>query len=414
MENLFPPSIGDYTFCGILGNGAFSIVSLAVNVKTNEYSACKIIPKQIITANSLEERFETEIRINQQLHHVGVVQILDLHKDERNFYIFMEYCPNGDFFQFIIKNNTLNEPLAAYCLLQILEGLKYIHKLGIAHRDMKPENILIDENGHLKISDFGLSRFVGKGGLVTTPCGSPCYASPECLSGYPYDGMTNDIWSCGVILYASLTGQLPWTKRNQKQLFDQIRKGDYKIPDCLSEECGSLISGLLTVDIGKRLTIDQALEHPFFKEVERTNPQGKPYPLISIRKVDCFLGMAEEEALITSEELERSRSSAEDGFVEVLKQINTQAQVVTINKKPPTKKKRHRVPIDYKYSKQRNTNSGQDQPTNVIPSQSMQGSLRPLNVPKNTKHAHSVMKPGLLRSNVKHIVKPKRGDNTYV
>ncbi|KAK8836901.1 hypothetical protein M9Y10_037427 [Tritrichomonas musculus] len=431
MENLFPPTIGEYSFAGILGHGTFSIVALAVKTKTNEYYACKIVPKLIISANSLEERFENEIRIHQQLHHIGVVQIVDLHKDDRNYYIFMEYCPNGDFFQFIIENNTLSEPLASYCMVQILEALKYLHNLGIAHRDMKPENILIDANGHLKISDFGLSRYVGNGGLVSTPCGSPCYASPECLSGYPYDGKTNDIWSCGVILYASLTGSMPWTKRNQKQLFDQIRHGDYKVPETFSPECQSLIKRFLTVDLTARITIDQALQHPFLKNVEKSmNNQVNLFPLISIKKVDDFLGYSDDNEIVSKNELFRSESSAEDGFNKVLKQIDSVDIRHNFHKSNQNQSKQtNQSKIDHKIKqrssstnhkniyKQKNTIDKLNaepqrgdirytrKPTNVLTSQSLQGSLRPLPMPKNTKKSLSVMKPGILHQHP-YIVKP--------
>lgn len=438
MESLFPPSLGDYEFTGILGHGTFSIVALAKNSKTNELFACKIVPKLIITANSLEERFENEIRIHQQLHHIGVVQIVDLQKDDRNYYIFMEYCPNGDFFQFIIENNTLSEPLASYCMVQILEALKYLHNLGIAHRDMKPENILIDANGHLKISDFGLSRYVGNGGLVSTPCGSPCYASPECLSGYPYDGKTNDIWSCGVILYASLTGSMPWTKRNQKQLFDQIRRGDYKVPEVFSPECQSLIKRFLTVDIASRITIDQALQHPFLKDVEKSmSNQIAICPLISIKKVDAFLGYSNDSEIFSKNELSRSKSSVEDGFIKVLKQIDSvknghnhqKSNQSNAQNQQTQSKQINQSKIDYKFklrsssTNRKNTfkpkNSidklnGESQkcdvrnckrPANVAPSQSLQGYVRPLPLPKNAKKSLSVMKPGILNQHP-YIIKP--------
>ena len=285
-----PPTLGVYQFKGTVGEGAFSIVKLALNKKTMEYYACKIIPRERLQNSNLEERFEVEIRIGQQMHHPGIVQIVDLLKDSRNYYVMMEFCPNGDFFQFIVDNGRLQEKEAAFYMKQILEALKYIHSIGIAHRDLKPENLLLDHQNNIKISDFGLSRYVEKNGLVETPCGSPCYASPECLSGEPYNGLTSDIWSCGVILYAALTGQLPWTKRNQQQLFDQIKRGEYTIPNFLSNDCRSFISGLMTVDIKKRLTVEQALSHPWMKDAkdpERTEVKHPPQ-LVSLKKVDKF------------------------------------------------------------------------------------------------------------------------------
>jgi serine/threonine protein kinase len=174
---------------------------------------------------------------------------------------------------------------------QILEALAYVHGLGICHRDLKPENILLDVFGDVKINDFGLSRFVRPDGLVDTPCGSPCYVSPECISGRPYDGRKSDLWSVGVIMYALLTGQLPWTKRNQQQLFEQIRKADFVIPAFLSDPCRNLILGLMTVDCERRITIEAALRHPWFEGLAENLPREKEMiGHVSLRRIDLEFG----------------------------------------------------------------------------------------------------------------------------
>ena len=292
IQTIIAPShIGDYKFRKTIGEGAFSVVKLALNEKTNEYFACKIVPRSSLNSKELEERFEVEIRINQQLHHPGIVQIIDLLKDEMNYYIFMEFCPNGELFKYIVERQKLTEDEAKLFIYQILKALTYVHSLGIAHRDLKPENLLFDPYGKLKISDFGLSRFVGYGGLVETPCGSPCYASPECLSGDPYDGRKSDMWSLGVILYAMVTGQLPWTKRNQTQLFIQIRNGEYRIPDYLSPECKEMITKMMMVDSSKRLSAADAIKMPWLESVpclidyESNDSHNK---IVSLKKVDKF------------------------------------------------------------------------------------------------------------------------------
>jgi serine/threonine protein kinase len=142
----------------------------------------------------------------------------------------MEFPPNGELFQYIVNRGKLSEAEAKLFIWQIFDALGYFHSMGIVHRDVKPENILHDTMGRLKLSDFGLSQLGAPGALVAPPCGSPCYASLELLSGRPYDGRTNDVSGCGVILFAMVTGQLPWTKRNQAQLFVQIRCGEYTVP----------------------------------------------------------------------------------------------------------------------------------------------------------------------------------------
>ena len=398
-----PDSIGDYKFVGCLGQGTFSLVFLVVNCRTGEERACKLIPRIIIEANKLQQKFEAEIRINQQLHHPNIVQCIDLSQDDHNYYIFMEYCKGGTLFNFIENNYVTSEEMAGYCITHILRGLQYLHKLGIAHRDLKPENILIDENGTLKISDFGLSRFVGNNGLVTTPCGSLCYASPECLSGYPYDGRMSDLWSCGVILYASLMKYLPWISSSDEAIHKQIKNGEYKIPSTLSENCQSFIRGLLTVNTSKRLTIEQAFQHPFLKNLPDSPSVSTPLPILSMKKMENFLGLNEEEQLITNKELETSRTSTEEEFEEVLRSIDA-----NITYRKVKKKKRHRrYTFESKNKQQYFDDDSSEGPINIIPSMSMQGSLRPLNIIKKAKQSLSVMKPGLLNQHLQ----PAHQDN---
>lgn len=283
-----PSKIGQYILRGVVGDGAFSVVKLCQHVEDKKYYACKIVPKSRLNNNNLEKRFEIEIRIDQQLHHPGIVGLVDILQDKANYYVIMEFCPNGELFQYIVDRKHLSEEEAKSKILEIMDTVHYIHRMGIAHRDLKPENILVDEFGHLKISDFGLSRFLGKNNLVETPCGSPCYASPECISGRAYNGKTNDVWGCGVILYAMVTGQLPWTKRNQNELFEQIRKGEYSIPSYLSKPCRDLIQKMMTVDTSKRITLEKAMQHPWLLDARVINREEGTKKVISLKKIDDF------------------------------------------------------------------------------------------------------------------------------
>jgi serine/threonine protein kinase len=258
-----PPRIGDYAFRGTIGEGAFALVKLVQHSRTHEYFACKIVPRDRLNSDALQLRFEAEIRTHQRVRHPGIVRLFELLRDSSNFYIIMEFCPNGDLFQAIIDRNGFPEPEAQPYVRQILDSIRSIHQMGVSHRDLKPENLLIDRHYFVKLSDFGLASFLPPDYLLQTPCGSPCYASPECISGQRYDGRATDLWSIGVITFALVTGALPWTERNQTALFRQICKGAYRIPKGLSPECVSFIKGLLTVDISKRLTAEQALAHPW-------------------------------------------------------------------------------------------------------------------------------------------------------
>ena len=315
----YPDTIGPYRIQKTIGEGAFSIVKLSFNQNNSKRYACKIVPIHMLEERDLYKRFELEIRISQIMRHPGVAAITDVLKDENNFYVFMEYYPHGNLLNYIVGKNKLDEEEAKGLIYQIFDAIQYIHLQKVSHRDLKPENIMIDDSGRLRISDFGLSRFVGEDNLVKTPCGSPCYVSPECISGRKYDGLISDIWSCGVILYAMVTGMLPWTKRKMHDLFNQIKRGDYKIPSYVSNQCQNLIKMLLTVDPINRITLEQAKNHTWFtqnfKDVnhyadysipldllkstndlheEKSNDDkeeqsnAKDVPYLSTRKVDVF------------------------------------------------------------------------------------------------------------------------------
>jgi serine/threonine protein kinase len=168
-----PDSIGPYELRGVIGEGAFSVVRLAYLDDDVDFFACKILPRVRMSAHNMERRFECEIRAIQQLHHPGIVQLVDLFTDETNYYIIMEFCPHGELFHYIIERDHLCESEAKLFVRQVLDALAHVHAAGVCHRDLKPENLLLDRSGRVKISDFGLSRFVAPSGLVDTPCGSP-------------------------------------------------------------------------------------------------------------------------------------------------------------------------------------------------------------------------------------------------
>jgi serine/threonine protein kinase len=297
-----PAEIGPYVLHGTIGEGAFAVVKLVQHRDTNVYHACKIVPKDAIEAEDLQDRFEREVRIHQQIRHPGVVCLLDLLSDENNYYVVMEFCPDGDLFQVIIDHGGVPEPKSRVYVKQLVDTLVYLHRNQISHRDLKPENLLIDKFGRMKLSDFGLAAFLPRDNLVSTPCGSPSYASPECLSGEAYDGHTTDAWSVGVIVFAMVTGTLPWTEQNPKKLFKQIRTGEYTIPDNVSAPCAAFIRGLLTVDIRQRMTLEQALGHAWLTELPAPIfPGDSPISMVSLKTVDKFFGHDSDDEVANAE-----------------------------------------------------------------------------------------------------------------
>jgi 5'-AMP-activated protein kinase catalytic alpha subunit len=178
--------------------------------------------------------------------------------------IITEYCSGGELFEYIVSKKKLMESEALRIFSQILSGVEYLHKMNVVHRDLKPENLLFDYKKEIKIADFGLSNNYFEGHLISTACGSPCYAAPEMLKGKKYEGLNADIWSCGIILFTMVCGYLPFEDENQDKLFSKIIKGIFNIPHYISPMCRDLIKCILNVDPTKRYTLQQIRLHPWF------------------------------------------------------------------------------------------------------------------------------------------------------
>ena len=201
-----------------------------------------------------------------QFNHPNVILVAEIFESPDSFFSVMEYCEGGELFNFIVKNRRLSEDEAAFFYYQLINGLEYIHSLGIVHRDLKPENLLLTKDHILKIIDFGLSNYFKKDQkeLLITPCGSPCYASPEMVAGNKYNGFKIDIWSTGIILYAMLCGYLPFEDKDNEILFEKILECKLEFPKYITKISKDLIEKILVTDPNKRITIPEIKNHPFF------------------------------------------------------------------------------------------------------------------------------------------------------
>jgi calcium/calmodulin-dependent protein kinase I len=231
----FPPTVGRYTFGPTLGSGAFAVVKLASRRDLRDPVACKIVPKSRLSSAHLQGCFEREVRIVHQLRHGHIAELVDLAKDDDNYCIFSEYCPNGSLYDGLVARQRYTESDAKVIIRQLLVAIAHIHAKGVAHRDLKPSNILFDASSTVKVCDFGLARFITQDELSVTACGSPCFAAPEVMKLVPYNPLPADMWSAGVILFTTVVGRPPWPMRNQVRLVEAIKNAKYEIPLALSE-----------------------------------------------------------------------------------------------------------------------------------------------------------------------------------
>ncbi|NXX48589.1 SIK2 kinase, partial [Tricholaema leucomelas] len=162
---------------------------------------------------------------------------------------------------YLASHGRLSEAEARRKFWQILSAVEYCHGRKIVHRDLKAENLLLDNNMNIKIADFGFGNFYKSGEPLTTWCGSPPYAAPEVFEGHQYEGPQLDIWSMGVVLYVLVCGALPFDGPTLPILRQRVLEGRFRIPYFMSEECEHLIRRMLVLDPSKRLTIAQIKEH---------------------------------------------------------------------------------------------------------------------------------------------------------
>ena len=186
----------------------------------------------------------------------------------------MEYCGGGELFDFIISRKRVEEPLAKRLFKQIVLAVGYIHSQNVVHRDLKPENMLLTETCSVKLIDFGLCNSNADKPLHNR-CGSSCYIAPEALTKQEYMGIPADIWALGVILYSLVDGTLPWNYQDPKEMYQQITTGSFPIPNGISTQCIDLLKGILNPDVGKRLTIEEILMHPWLFAVGNVFPLPK-------------------------------------------------------------------------------------------------------------------------------------------
>lgn len=254
-------SVGTYTLGRPIGEGTYGKVRLGTHRLTGTRVAIKQVPK----AHSAN--LTREIHHHRRLHHPNVMQLYEVLATESYIWMVTELCAGGELYDYLVERGTMPEPEARRIFGQLCLAVAYVHDRGIVHRDLKLENVLLDERCNVKLGDFGFTReFEGKK-LMETFCGTTGYAAPEMLAGRRYTGEEVDIWSLGVILYALVCGALPFDDDDEAVMKAKILHGNYDLPEFLSEECRDLISKILQQDPNARPSIKDVLAHPWCTKV---------------------------------------------------------------------------------------------------------------------------------------------------
>jgi len=235
-NELPPTTLEFYKFIKLIGKGAFGKVTLGVHLLTGKHVAIKTIEKSFMNDEFSKRKVFQEVYLLKKIKHSNVIRLLEVFESEKHMLIVMEYAGGGDLLRLIKRKGRLEESDSKYIFKQIVYGVAHIHCRSVIHRDIKLDNILLDSEKGVKICDFGVSKITKKGQIIKEQCGTPAYLAPEIIEDKGYEGFYVDIWSLGVLLYAMLTGTVPFKAPNLDDLHKLILAGEFKIPDCVSSD----------------------------------------------------------------------------------------------------------------------------------------------------------------------------------
>ncbi|KAL5257664.1 hypothetical protein ACHWQZ_G012548 [Mnemiopsis leidyi] len=269
-----------YNFFYDLGSGAYATVKYATCTKTNNAVAVKIISKTKTPREYLRKFVPREVDALKKLSvhgHPNIAQMREFFETPKRVYLVTKLAMGGDLLTYINSRKCLNEETSRKMIAELLCALDHIHDLGIVHRDLKCENLLIGPNDSLIVSDFGFATQQPKNRLLTTFCGSYAYAAPEILTGSSYNGKCTDVWSVGVILYAMLNGRLPFNDTKPKNILVKIKTTPLTMVRTVSVACENFVRNILTISSMERPNVGELLlktwVEPPLRKILKTLPE---------------------------------------------------------------------------------------------------------------------------------------------
>ncbi|EGR29368.1 protein kinase domain protein [Ichthyophthirius multifiliis] len=288
-------TIDDFVTKVVLGKGTYAKVVLVKKKDNNKYYAMKMIKKEKLQKQRQIDNVLIERNVLEGMNHPFIIKLYYSFQTQYKFYFILEYCPGGELFSLLKKCQVFTEDQTRFYIAQIIVALEYLHSNDIIYRDLKPENVMIDVEGYIRITDFGLSKNKLEGDkLAYSICGTPEYMAPELLRQEGY-AKPADWWTLGALVYECLTGTPPFYLQNQAQMFQQILSAQLQFPSYLSNNCINFIDGLLQKNPQQRLGYNGAHEvkqHPWLMNINWDILLSKQYRPPFIPVIDQDFGLS--------------------------------------------------------------------------------------------------------------------------
>ncbi|EAY15387.1 AGC family protein kinase [Trichomonas vaginalis G3] len=269
-------TMDDFDVISVLGRGFYGKVMLCHKKNTNDIFAIKTVHKnRLVSAKKVHTIF-TERNVLMKAQHPFIVSLKFAFQTDTKVYLGLEYAPGGELFYHLQKFGSFPIDDVRIYIAEMALALDFLHKHGVIYRDIKPENILLDAQGHVKLTDFGLAKDLTDESSTTTFCGTFEYMAPEVVARSSY-GPAIDWWALGILTYELLNGHSPFQSDNRALLFMSIRTQPPKFPARTDRNTIDFISNLLNKDPELRYGMDQIRTHPFFNGMNFDDVLEKKY-----------------------------------------------------------------------------------------------------------------------------------------
>jgi len=251
-----------------LGTGTFGRVRLVKSLEDERYYALKVMKKARVAKLRQLEHIQNEVKILSRVRCAFITELFAVFQDDNNLYLLLEFVPGGELFSHLRRQEKFSFTVYQFYAAELVAGIQCLHELNVMYRDVKPENILIHSDGHIRLTDFGFAKILDTTDRTFTLCGTPEYLAPEIIQGVGH-GTSVDWWAIGILIFEMSAGFPPFYGDNPFSVYQKILHSHIKFPSSVPQTTRAIINGFCTINRSRRLGsgrggFDNMKNHRFF------------------------------------------------------------------------------------------------------------------------------------------------------